>query len=161
MTLLIKSTPTCDRPLVKDMVKPHWNPAPCSFGLSATSQQYFSLRINQPSTTSQQYFSLRTNQHQPPANSQTNRLQMSLNVRRNFCRVLQISPKQFKISQYESCLVFRGTQLSCWKAFQIFSGKGWKTWSTASSSCSPKQSGIQNLAAICAKCVEKNTLKPL
>jgi hypothetical protein len=40
---------------------------PCSFGLSATSQQYFSLRTNQPPATSQQYFSLRTNQHQPPA----------------------------------------------------------------------------------------------
>jgi hypothetical protein len=55
---------------------------PCSFGLSATSQQYFSirtnqppatrqqyfsLRINQPPATRQQYFSLRTNQHQPPA----------------------------------------------------------------------------------------------
>jgi hypothetical protein len=39
---------------------------PCSFGLSATSQQYFSLRTNQPRTTSQQYSSLRTNQ--PPAN---------------------------------------------------------------------------------------------
>jgi hypothetical protein len=26
---------------------------PCSFGLSATSQQYFSLRTNQPSPTSQ------------------------------------------------------------------------------------------------------------
>jgi hypothetical protein len=44
---------------------------------------------------------------------------MSLNVLRNFCRVLQISPKHFKISQYESCPVFRGTQLSCWVAFQI------------------------------------------
>jgi hypothetical protein len=47
---------------------------PCSFGLSATSQQYFSLRTNQPPATSQQYFSLRTNQHQPSATSQTNRL---------------------------------------------------------------------------------------
>jgi hypothetical protein len=28
--------------------------SPCSFGLSATSQQYFSLRTNQPPTTSQQ-----------------------------------------------------------------------------------------------------------
>jgi hypothetical protein len=45
-----------------------------SFGLSATSQQYFSLRTNQPPATSQQYFSLTTNQHQPPATSQTNRL---------------------------------------------------------------------------------------
>jgi hypothetical protein len=42
-------------------------PRPCSFGLSATSQQYFSLRTNQPPATSQQYFSLRTNQHQPSA----------------------------------------------------------------------------------------------
>jgi hypothetical protein len=46
----------------------------CSFGLSATSQQYFSLRTNQPRATSQQYFSLKTNQHQPSATSQTNRL---------------------------------------------------------------------------------------
>jgi hypothetical protein len=51
--------------------------APCSFGLSATSQQYFSLRTNQPPTTSQQYFSLRTNQHQPSATSQPNRLWIS------------------------------------------------------------------------------------
>jgi hypothetical protein len=48
--------------------------APCSLGLSATSQQYFSLRTNQPLATSQQYFSLRTNQHQPSATSQANRL---------------------------------------------------------------------------------------
>jgi hypothetical protein len=47
---------------------------PCSFGLSATSQHYFSLRTNQPLATSQQYFSLRTNQHQPSATSRTNRL---------------------------------------------------------------------------------------
>jgi hypothetical protein len=48
---------------------------PCSLGLSATSQQYFSLTTNQPPATSQQYFSLRTNQHQPSATSQTNRLE--------------------------------------------------------------------------------------
>jgi hypothetical protein len=47
---------------------------PCSFGLSAISQQYFSLTTNHPSATSQQYFSLTTNQHQPSATSQTNRL---------------------------------------------------------------------------------------
>jgi hypothetical protein len=39
----------------------------CSFGLSATSHQYFYLRTNQPPAITQQYFSLRTNQHQPPA----------------------------------------------------------------------------------------------
>jgi hypothetical protein len=44
----------------------------CSFGLSATSQQYFSLRTNQPPAISQQYFSLTTNQ--PSAMSQTNML---------------------------------------------------------------------------------------
>jgi hypothetical protein len=41
--------------------------ASCSLGLSATSQQYFSLTTNQPLATSQQYSSLRTNQHQPSA----------------------------------------------------------------------------------------------
>jgi hypothetical protein len=41
--------------------------SPCSSDLSATSQQYFYLRTNQPPATSQQYFSLRTNQHQPSA----------------------------------------------------------------------------------------------
>jgi hypothetical protein len=51
-----------------------WRSTPCSFGLSATNQRYFTLRTNQPSATSQQYFSLRTNQHQPSATSQTNRL---------------------------------------------------------------------------------------
>jgi hypothetical protein len=61
----------------------HWLPmiesqsktlSACSLGLSATSQQYFSLRTNQQSATSQQYSSLRTNQHQPSATSQPNRL---------------------------------------------------------------------------------------
>jgi hypothetical protein len=42
--------------------------APYSLGLSATSQQYFSLRTNQPPD-----FSLKTNQHQPSTTSQTNR----------------------------------------------------------------------------------------
>jgi hypothetical protein len=52
-----------------------WESPPlCSLGLSATSQQYFSLRTNQSPATSQQYSSLRTNQHQPSATSQPNRL---------------------------------------------------------------------------------------
>jgi hypothetical protein len=51
-----------------------------SFGLSATSQQYFSLRTNQPPETSQQYFSLRTNQHQPSATSHPNRLMVDATV---------------------------------------------------------------------------------
>jgi hypothetical protein len=48
--------------------------SPCSFGLLTTSQQYFSLRTNQPHATSQQYFSLTTNQHQPSATTQKNRM---------------------------------------------------------------------------------------
>jgi hypothetical protein len=52
----------------------YYRPSACSFGLSATSQQYFSLRTNQPPAIRQQYFSLRTNQHQSSATSQTNRL---------------------------------------------------------------------------------------
>jgi hypothetical protein len=40
---------------------------PRPFGLSATSQQYFSLGTNQPAATSQQYLYLTTDQHQPPA----------------------------------------------------------------------------------------------
>jgi hypothetical protein len=47
----------------------HKETTACSFGLSATNQQYFSLRTNQPPAISQQYFSLRTNQHQPSATS--------------------------------------------------------------------------------------------
>jgi hypothetical protein len=34
-------------------------------------------------------------------------------VTRNFCRVLQVSPKHFKFAQYESCVVFLGTQFLC------------------------------------------------
>jgi hypothetical protein len=46
-------------------------------------------------------------------------------------------------------------------AFPILSGRGWKSWSTASNSCSLTQVGIQTLAAIYAKTVEKNTIEPL
>jgi hypothetical protein len=52
---------------------------------------------------------------------------MSLNSLRNFCHILQISPKHFGFSQYKSCPVFRGTQLCFRVAFQILSGKGWKS----------------------------------
>jgi hypothetical protein len=40
-------------------------------------------------------------------------------------------------------------------AFPILSGRGWKTWLTASNSCSLTQVGIQTLASIYAKTVEK------
>jgi hypothetical protein len=46
-------------------------------------------------------------------------------------------------------------------AFPILSGKGWKSWSTASNSCALTQNDIQTLAAIYAKTVEKNTIEPL
>jgi hypothetical protein len=57
-----------------------WRCTACSLGLSATSQQYFSLGTNQPPTTSQQYSSLRTNQHQPSPTSQPNRLVIIVGV---------------------------------------------------------------------------------
>jgi hypothetical protein len=85
----------------------------------------------------------------------------SVNVFRNFCRVLQISPKHFKIYQCESCPVCWGTQLSCRLAFQILSRNWWKTWSAVSISCSPEYGDIQSLAAFYAKSVERNTLEPL
>jgi hypothetical protein len=89
------------------------------------------------------------------ARSNPTKTLMSMNVLRNFCRVLQISSKHFKISQYESCSVCRGTQLSCRLAFQILSGKERKTWSTVSICYSPECGGIQSLTAICAKSIEK------
>jgi hypothetical protein len=61
----------------------------CSLGLSATSQQYFFLRTNQPPTTSQQYFSLRTNQHQPSANRTGWSLRWRLNGIRSYLMCLR------------------------------------------------------------------------
>jgi hypothetical protein len=62
---------------------------PCSLFACLISQQYFSLRTNQPPATSQQYSSLRTNQHQPSATSQPNRLLVPGGAcaghRRDFC----------------------------------------------------------------------------
>jgi hypothetical protein len=46
-------------------------------------------------------------------------------------------------------------------AFPILSGKGWKSWSTASTSCSLTPNDIQTLGAFYAKTVEKNTIWPL
>jgi hypothetical protein len=45
--------------------------------------------------------------------------------------------------------------------FQILRGRGWKSWSTVSNSCSLAQVGIQTLAAFYAKPIEKNTIEPL
>jgi hypothetical protein len=82
-------------------------------------------------------------------------------VSRYFCRVLQISPKHFKISQCKSCVFCRGTQLSCWVAFEIRSLKGWKTQVKASGYYSPAHRKLPTWHAICAKMVEKKTLHPL
>jgi hypothetical protein len=49
-------------------------PPPCSFGLLATSQQYFPLRTNQPPASSQQYFF--SQNKSAPTTSQTNRLRV-------------------------------------------------------------------------------------
>jgi hypothetical protein len=85
----------------------------------------------------------------------------SASVFRNFCRVLEISTKHFKIYQYESCPVCRGTQLSCRLAFPVLSGNWWKTWSTDSSSCSLRHGGIPSWQAVPAKTIEKNTYESL
>jgi hypothetical protein len=44
-----------------------FQPTPCSLGLSATSQQYFSLRINQPPTLFSWNKPASGTSHQPPA----------------------------------------------------------------------------------------------
>jgi hypothetical protein len=41
------------------------------------------------------------------------RLLVSIDVCRNFCRVIQNSPKHLKFYLYESCPSCWGTQLSC------------------------------------------------
>jgi hypothetical protein len=46
-------------------------------------------------------------------------------------------------------------------AFSILSGKGWKAWSTDSTSCSLTQVGIQSWQAVSEKSVEKNTIELL
>jgi hypothetical protein len=61
--------------------------SPCSLGLSATSQQYFSLTTNRPPATSQQFFSLRTNQHQSSATSQTNGLRLQSGMPRSLAEL--------------------------------------------------------------------------
>jgi hypothetical protein len=86
---------------------------------------------------------------------------VTLNVFRNFCRVLQNSPKYLNIYLYESCRVWWGTQLSCRLAFQIWRGKMWKTWSIDSTSCSLRHIGIHSWQASPAKSIEKHTIWPL
>jgi hypothetical protein len=73
-------------------------------------------------------------------------------VNQYFCRVLRISPKHFKFSQYKSCVFCRGTQLSCWVAFEIWSGIVWKMQVNAYRHCSPKPS-FRPCSTACAKVV--------
>jgi hypothetical protein len=82
-------------------------------------------------------------------------------VSQNFCRVLQISPKHFKISQCKSCVFCRGTQLSCWVAFQILSGNVWKTQVNASGYYSLESSFLPCSTAFYAKSIDQNPIHPL
>jgi hypothetical protein len=70
----------------------NYNETACSLGLSATSQQYFSLRTNQPLATSQQYSSLRqtSTSHQPPAN-RTGSLLLLLGFQSCCCPTTELS----------------------------------------------------------------------
>jgi hypothetical protein len=82
-------------------------------------------------------------------------------VAENFCRVLQISPKHFKFSQCKSCVVCWETQLSCWVAFEIWSGNEWKMQVNASGYYSQAPRKSASWHAFCAKMVEQNTIHPL
>jgi hypothetical protein len=55
------------------------------------------------------------------------KIRLTLLCHRELLRVLQISPKYFKISQCKSCVVCWGTQLSRWVAFDIWSANFWKS----------------------------------
>jgi hypothetical protein len=73
----------------------------------------------------------------------------------NICRVLQISLKHFKISKYQSCVVFHGTQLRCWVTFQIQSGKWWKSWSTTENTISKCRENVK----VGMQCVQNLLIK--
>jgi hypothetical protein len=86
---------------------------------------------------------------------------ISLSVSRNFCRVLQISPKHFKISQCKSCVFCRGTQLSCWVEFEIWSLNRWKTQVNSQGYYSSAPRKLPTWHAICAQLVDKKAIRPL
>jgi hypothetical protein len=68
--------------------------SPCS----ATSQQYFSLRTNQPPATSQQYSSLRTNQYQPSVTSQLNMLHVVFSTAYIYVHIISFVYKKVKMN---------------------------------------------------------------
>jgi hypothetical protein len=80
-------------------------------------------------------------------------------VSQNFCLVLQISPKHFKISQCKSCVFCRGTQLSCWMAFEIWSLNRWKLQVNAQSHYSSAPKNLPTWHAVYANLVEKNPIE--
>jgi hypothetical protein len=86
--------------------------SPCSFGLSATSQQYFSLRTNQPSAISQQYFSLRTNQHQPSATEQAAHRSLQKASPSRATATTPVGPRRLLLLDAMSCLGLCGCALS-------------------------------------------------
>jgi hypothetical protein len=51
--------------MMQDGINILWIEVPCSLGLSATSQQYFSLRTNQPPATSQNQPAVLFTQNKP------------------------------------------------------------------------------------------------
>jgi hypothetical protein len=114
--------------------------------------------------TNQLYWTLLTSRHTCGANpwsktwSNPTSPLVSIPVFRNFCRVLQNSPKHLKFYLWESCPSCWGTQLSCRLTFQIWRGKAWKTWPKVSMSCSWTCVGIQSWQLILAKSVEKNPI---
>jgi hypothetical protein len=65
-----------------------------------------------PTTPNDPFWSTLVNPWSIPTHNPLN-TPLTFYVSRNFCRVLQISPKHFKFSQYKSCVFCRGTQLSC------------------------------------------------
>jgi hypothetical protein len=65
-----------------------------------------------PTTPNDPFWSTLVNPWSNPTQNPLN-TPLPSSVSQNFCRVLQISPKHFKISQCKSCVFCRGTQFSC------------------------------------------------
>jgi hypothetical protein len=110
-----------------------------------------------PTTPNDSYWSTLGQVGQNPSQNPLTTLWPS-SVIGKFCRVLKISPKHFKISQCKSCVVCRGTQLSCWVAFKIWSAKLWKSLVNASGYYSLAPGKFASWHANCAQMVEENTI---
>jgi hypothetical protein len=89
------------------------------------------------------------------------KLPLTTYVAGNFCRVLQISPKHFKISHCKSCVFCRGTQLSCWVALLVWSVNWWKMQVNASRHYSLEPRFLQSSTACYSKSVDQNPIRPL